>query len=189
MNTARHGDDRGDPIGEFCRALEGDKGLTARLRRARSPDEVLGLEVVIRLADRLQEKKRRRPDVLRDDAVAALAILLAQTKVDRENLGNSKTSLAARLGLKSNGRRLLSESRFARLIHAQDVETRLRQLRRILPILNTAVPARVLEESWDNLNTATGRHHFARGYFTASDNSESDTNAASTTAAEMETTP
>ena len=187
MNAAAAKAEPVDPIGEFCHALERDKGLTARLRRARSPDEVLALEAVIRLADRLAVAGFRfRPHP--DEYAAVLAILLAQARVDRKELsGTGKASLAARLGMKPSDRRQLSELRFARLIHASDIEDRLRQLRRALRMLDAPVPAHTLAKGWELLNSPAGRYRFARDYFTASDNAASESGIANTT--EQESTP
>ncbi|GAB1407067.1 hypothetical protein MASR1M8_09860 [Thermomonas brevis] len=189
MNAAAAKVESGDPVGEFCNSLERDKGLTARLRRARNPDEVSALEAVIRLADRLAATGLRiGPNS--DEYVGALAILLAQSRVNRDETSSvGKASLAARLGAKTNDRRRLSDLRFSRLIHANNVEDRLRQLRRALRMLDAPLPARTLAKGWELLNSPAGRHRFARDYFTASDNSAIESENASAIATEQESTP
>lgn len=141
--------------------MKRNHGLRAALRRAASPDDVLGIEAVERFALAIN------PD---DDGSegAALAILLAQTNVETEPVtARRNESLAARLGKKNSDRRLLSDLRFARLIHAKDAGTRLRLLRRALGVLDAQVPAAVLAKGWQQLQTPMGRRQFARAYFTA----------------------
>lgn len=167
-------------IGNLLKTMEHNHGLRAALRRAASADDALGIEAVDRFALTLDPA---------DDAGegAALAILLAHSRIEAEpTTARRHDSLAARLGRKKGDRRLLSDLRFARLIHAKDTATRLRLLRRALGVLDADVPAAVLAKGWQQLHTPTGRRQFARAYFTADDHATSSTIDAPTSAKEIQ---
>lgn len=156
-----------DPVGWLCKQIDTNKGLKARLRRAKQVDDVLGIEAVVRLADAFAHSRLWLDAEIDTDSYAAtLAMLLAQRSVDCEDTASGGgLSVAARFGQTDGDRRKLSDLRFSRLIHAQTLESRLRQLRRALPLLDGKVPARHMANAWQQLNSASGRHRFARDYF------------------------
>jgi CRISPR type I-E-associated protein CasB/Cse2 len=158
-------------IGILCERMNHDSGIGARLRRAAGIDDVLGFEAVLRFATGLRGSASIDAAVDVDDFAAALAILLSYNKIDRNHHDSDATvsGLAARLGGKLGDRRRLSELRFASLIHARTVDTRLRLLRRSLGMLGEKLPALELARGWLQLNNASGRREFARAYFGAAD--------------------
>ncbi|MFO1495554.1 MAG: type I-E CRISPR-associated protein Cse2/CasB [Lysobacterales bacterium] len=165
-----------EALRDFCVRIQDDGALRAALKRAVDINSVVGLEAVIRLEERAlagSENARER------DRMARLAILLAHRCVKRTSANDDPKApiegrpLAERFGEASGEQRLLSPLRFQRLIHGDDDDERLRQLRRALGLLSAeSLHRQHLAEAWFQLTSPEGRRAFARNYFAPTPNTE-----------------
>lgn len=164
-----------EALRDFCVRIQEDGALRAALKRAADINSVIGLEAVIDLERSLAHSETDRAR----DRVARLAILLAHRCVKRSSSNDDLNApiegrpLAERFGEASGEQRLLSPLRFQRLIHGDDDDERLRQLRRALGLLSAeSLHRQHLAEAWFQLTSPEGRRAFARNYFAPTPNTD-----------------
>lgn len=160
---------------DFCVQVQEDGALRAALKRAPSITSIVVLEAVTTFEQRMVRTERER------DQVARLAILLVHRCVkrssskDEQDPAREAGSLAERFGEMQKDRRVLNPLRFQRLIHGDNDDERLRQLRRALGLLPAdSLHREHVAEAWLQLIDPQGRRAFARNYFAPTPSVESN---------------